>query len=152
MIHEQGWQVLVRFDDQSAALIEKQLGDGRVWVLTTGWQPSESQLAVSSKFVPIVAGMFDPSASSEQMQLDFQPGQTVSLPGQDGPVKIKLPNDEIAQLDEAPFDFQETSETGIYEYSRPELSGEFAVNLPPSESQTEPLDVAVLERSGLPPI
>ena len=52
-------QILARFDDGSPALVEKPVGLGRVVVLASGWNPSDSQLARSSKFVPLMAGLLD---------------------------------------------------------------------------------------------
>ena len=57
--------MLARFDDRSPALVEKQLGSGTVWVLTSGWQPQQSQLALSSKFIPLLLVMFGFDAKRE---------------------------------------------------------------------------------------
>jgi len=54
-----GARVLARFDDGGPALMEMPRGKGRLLVLTSGWQPSDSQLALSSKFVPLLFSMLE---------------------------------------------------------------------------------------------
>ncbi len=46
-------RVLARFDSGDPALVEVPVGAGRLLALLTGWNPEDSQLAVSSKFVPL---------------------------------------------------------------------------------------------------
>src|SRR5436190_20770480 len=48
-----------RFDHGDPALLVRALGKGRVYGLTSGWQPDESQFALSSKFVPFIAALLD---------------------------------------------------------------------------------------------
>jgi len=77
------WSVLAKFDDGSPALISKERGAGRVWMLMAGWQPNESQLALSTKFVPLFLGMVriaTPVASNSS-------AYTVGM-------KLELPNDQ----------------------------------------------------------
>ena len=51
--------VIARFDNGDPWLIESPLGKGRVIALTSGWRPDDSQLATSSKFVPLVGNLLD---------------------------------------------------------------------------------------------
>ena len=48
--------VLARFEAGDAAVVEKAEGKGRLVVFASGWQPADSQLARSSKFVPLMTG------------------------------------------------------------------------------------------------
>jgi len=64
-------RVIARFDDGDPAVVSYRLGRGRIDVWPAGWQPSESQWALSTKFVPVLDAMF--SAGS---------GQDSSLGGQ----------------------------------------------------------------------
>ena len=52
-------RVLARFENGDPAVIEKALGKGRLVVLASGWSPADSQLARSSKFVPLMSGLLD---------------------------------------------------------------------------------------------
>ena len=46
-------RILARFDNGDPAIIEKTIGLGRVFVFSGGWQPADSELALSTKFVPL---------------------------------------------------------------------------------------------------
>ena len=50
-------QLVAKYDDESPLLIQQSVGEGTIFVLTTGWQPSQSGLALSTKFLPILSGM-----------------------------------------------------------------------------------------------
>ena len=50
-------RVLARFENGDPAVVEKPLEKGRLIVLTSGWNPADSQLARSSKFVPLISGL-----------------------------------------------------------------------------------------------
>ena len=52
-------RVVARFDDGDPALWEQRCGQGRLFVLASGWHPEDSQLALSSKFVPLLLGFLD---------------------------------------------------------------------------------------------
>ena len=47
-------RALAKFDSGDPALVEVPVGKGRVLVLTSGWEPQDSQLALSTKFVPLL--------------------------------------------------------------------------------------------------
>ncbi len=51
--------MLARFENGDAAVVEKAMGKGRLVVMTSGWQPVDSQLARSSKFVPLMAALLE---------------------------------------------------------------------------------------------
>ena len=52
-------RVLARFDDGAEAVLEKPIGHGRLIVFTSGWNPIDSQLARSTKFVPLMTGLLE---------------------------------------------------------------------------------------------
>ncbi len=52
-------RVLARFEGGDPAVVEKPLGKGRLVVLASGWNPVDSQLARSSKFVPLMAALLE---------------------------------------------------------------------------------------------
>ena len=58
------WTTIAKYDDSFPAIAYRQIGSGRLWLMTSGWQPKESQLALSSKFVPILSTIFSMSISS----------------------------------------------------------------------------------------
>ncbi|QEF99211.1 hypothetical protein Mal15_32720 [Stieleria maiorica] len=61
-------KVPLKLDDGSPLLVRRDvvndasgLPNGKLWVLATGWQPAQSQFALSTKFVPILLGMLGPN-------------------------------------------------------------------------------------------
>ena len=152
-------QVLARFDDGSPALVEKPVGRGRVVVLTSGWNPSDSQLARSSKFVPLMATLLDRRGAAAGDPKRYQVGDRVMLaalgfsPGV-GPIEIRQPDQTTTTLAPGVAEFTATDAPGIYQARATGPAGTdptriFAVNLDPSESQTAPLASETLERRGV---
>jgi hypothetical protein len=138
-------RILARFDDGAPALLEFQAGAGKLLVLTSGWYPADSQLALSSKFVPLLysmleyAGCFKESVSilltgaelrrrNSEMSLRKADGTSPSLEG------------DRWVLD-APGFF--TVIDGASRYT-------LGVNLDPTESKTAALDPAELQKLGVP--
>lgn len=147
-------RVLARFDSGDPALLEAPVGKGRLVVLTASWHPDDSQLAVSSKFVPLAWSLLElgggvPSAPGQWAVGDAVPvpvalGTAVSVrsPGQTAEsAAVALPAQAIR--------FSETMRPGIYELAGAERKQRFAVNLEANESRTAPLAPDELERLGV---
>lgn len=66
------WNVLAEFDNGMPALVQFAVGDeGRLLVLTSGWHPADSQLALSTRFPPLITRLLTlaiPASSTQQMQ------------------------------------------------------------------------------------
>ncbi|HEY0455937.1 MAG TPA: BatA and WFA domain-containing protein, partial [Verrucomicrobiae bacterium] len=54
-------RVLARFENGDPALMQLPVGRGTLMVLAAGWYPVDSQLALSSKFVPLLYGLLEQS-------------------------------------------------------------------------------------------
>ena len=54
-----GARVVAKFDTGDPGLLEVPVGQGRLYFLASGWHPDDSQLAVSSKFVPLLWSMLE---------------------------------------------------------------------------------------------
>ncbi len=148
--------VLAKFDDGSPALAQIPIGKGNLLVLASGWSPSDSQLAVSSKFPPLMETMLDWSGSGAPARFQFRTGD--SLP----PPRTSTTEIEWAKPDgtkkslSAAAPFTETDLPGIYTatVSDPAAHGgkihNFAVNLSLDESKITPLSQDELARLGVP--
>jgi GNAT superfamily N-acetyltransferase len=133
-------RVLARFDSGDPAVIEAAIGKGRLFVLTTGWQPDDSQLAVSTKFVPLLWSLLELGGGGAAAPAQWFVGDTAPLPpGAAG----------TAKLEKAEKDVRFT-EPGLREIKVGERVMRFAVNLDPNESRTAPLAADELERLGVP--
>jgi hypothetical protein len=163
-------RVLARFDDGSAALVEYAAGEGRVWILAAGWQPEESQFALSSKFIPVLAGMLHVGELSA-LRENYWVGEPVELPADHPFERVVTPAGDVQGIASittaqaaATVPREGTGEGGIGRDERVVLvfnspgvyrlhDGDselpFAVNLAASESRTAPLDVSELEANGV---
>src|SRR5690606_24010937 len=104
-------------------------GRGRIWVLAAGWQPLESQLALSTKFIALMFGMVDAAGPTEQRTRQLQLGD---------------PFVESAARDGGPID-----RPGVYHAVDGDDTTAFAVNGAGQEGRTEPLDADEVQRRGV---
>ena len=147
-------KVLARFDNGDPALIQVAVGQGTLFVLTSGWQPVDSQLALSSKFVPLLYSMLEQSGGIKAQLSQYTVGDAVLLPGlaaaanTNTSAMVRKPDGSQVKLATGEK-FTQTDLPGIYTVaSTPPVR--FAVNLDPAESETAPLPIEELERLGVP--
>jgi hypothetical protein len=142
--------VLAKFDDGSPALTQVAVGKGNLLVLASGWAPGDSQLAVSSKFPPLMETMLDWSGSGAPPRFQFRTGDAIPSPHFPGDsVQWKKPDGQLRTL-AAETAFVETDAPGIYVAAAGGLERRFAVNLPLEESRVAPLSQDELARLGVP--
>lgn len=158
-----GWKVLASFEGGMPAIFERSESNptgknaGRIWILAVGWQPIESQLALSTKFIPLVFGMFDASnrARDSSMPTALHPGTAVTASiGTDDklPQVYRLADGAAAGTGNSVGQLIEAStidQPGVYQLVSGGRQQKFAVNVAQSESQTDPIGVDDLERIGL---
>ncbi len=150
-----GARALARFDDGAPALLEIPRGKGRLLILTSGWQPSDSQLALSSKFVPLLYAVLDLAGGIKAPLAQFHAGDTVDLSSavasaRGRPVTVRKPNGSEVALAAGVMNFVQTEEPGLYTITPSQPPLRFAVNIDPAESRTAPLPVEELARMGVP--
>jgi hypothetical protein len=138
-----GTRVLARFDSGDPALTETPLGKGRVIVFTSSWRPADSQLALSSKFLPLLNAILDQSSSVPARKAQYFVGDEIPLPPAAQAVR-KPDGSEVA----ATGKFTGTDLPGIYTIAPG--AQHFAVNLAPEESRLTPLTPDRLTTLGVP--
>ncbi len=146
-------RVLARFDSGDAALVEVPSGSGRLLVMASGWQPSESQLALSTKFVPLLYSLLEESGAAPPITPEYHVGDSVPLPSISavaGSTPVLLPDGSRFEIAAGETNFSRTLMPGIYSVGTGPLAPRFAVNLDPTESRTTPLAGEELERLGAP--
>jgi hypothetical protein len=142
--------VLAKFDDGSPALAQIGIGKGNLLVLATSWAPEQSQLAVSSKFPPLMETMLDWSGFGAPARFQFRTGDAIPSPGfASGSVQWKKPDAHLTTLP-AGAAFIATETPGIYTAASAGEERRFAVNLPLEESRVAPLSQDELGRLGVP--
>ncbi|QDT12236.1 BatA domain-containing protein [Planctomycetes bacterium K23_9] len=140
------WSVLASFDDGDPALLESQNDKGRVWVLTAGWQPSSSQLALSTKFLPLVFSFFGRTVGQANEFATTVVGEAPPYSPTDS-ATITAPSGIAFDYSQSE-DADQIDQPGVYTY-QDEVEKTFAVNLASSESNTTPLDDEAFERFGV---
>ena len=167
-------RVLAKFDDGSPALTQIPVGQGNLLVLASGWNPADSQFAVSSKFPPLMQTLLDWSGAAAPSRFQFLTGEAIPSPGSSGtgvpPVRLngeEIRNEKLTGGTPVPqvewqkpdgkkvplaagTPFTETDLPGIYKATFGGQQRYFAVNLPLDESRTAPLSPDELARLGVP--
>ena len=143
------WTEVARFDDGSPALVEKKLGEGTVWVLTSGWQPVESSLALSSKFVPLLHGFYGSTREVVTRVASRYVGESISVTPSESSTVIVAPTGQVFDLEPLTTKFEDAAEPGIYEVQQGDRTYTMAVNVSPNECRTKPLMPDQLEQLGL---
>ena len=164
-------RVLAKFDDGSPALAQIPVGQGNLLVLASGWNPADSQFAVSSKFPPFMQTLLDWSGAATPARFQFSTGDAIpalgnigespassNLPSATQPaaklpglpdVQWKKPDGKIETL-AATEPFTETDLPGVYTATFGNKERRYAVNLPLDESRTAPMSPDELARLGVP--
>ncbi|MEM9479808.1 MAG: BatA domain-containing protein [Verrucomicrobiota bacterium] len=130
-----GAQVVANFDSGNPAWINLPVGEGSLFVMASGWHPRDSQLALSSKFLPLLFSIFANVGPRVHMPERHFVGDR--LPLEEGDVLAGgapvIPN-----------------QPGVYQTEGNGVPRYFAVNLRPSESDLTPLSDEALGTLGIP--
>ncbi len=143
--------IVAGLDDQSPLLLEQRVGKGRVWLLTTGWQPESSSLALSSKFVPMLLTMLDPSGRGQNTTDVFEVGELISAQGEDGVPDVlaadgaPLASDQWTRVGPA----VSVHQPGLFQLQLADSRRPIAVQVPAVEGQQTPLDSDIFEQYGV---
>ena len=109
--------VVARFENGDPAVVERRLGKGQVYVLASGWQPSDSQLARSWKFVLLVSALVEGRQAGKSDRVYFVVDEPVPL-GEDiefgGERAVIKPDGEKLLLAADARQFRDTDQPGLY--------------------------------------
>ena len=72
-------RIPAKFDDGTPAILDVPRGAGRIVLFASGWQPRESQLGVSSKFVPLMTTLVELGSRRPATVAAFDAGASVNL-------------------------------------------------------------------------
>lgn len=142
---------IAKFDNDNLAIGSTNVGKGTVYVFSSGWNPADSQFALSSKFVGVMMSMMLKQLTRENLNFELGDAINVSklVDGED--VKLTRPDGENIQLEPATEKqvLKEIDQPGIYQLSSGTQSKPLAFNLAANESQTDVMDSEMLEQSGI---
>lgn len=146
--HLPGAKTLAWFDDGDPAVLDKAVGRGRLVVWASSWRPADSQLARSSKFVPMMAALLELRDGRVQSTAQHHIGDRIPVPPSAAAVRVRKPDGTTATLAADATTFEGTDQPGEYGFETPSGVRPFAVNLDPAESLTAPVPAETLEQFG----
>ena len=144
---EKTTQVVAEFDDRSPALLQKSAGNGQAYLLTSGWEPDQSELALSTKFVPLMNLLLQNASRRPRIEENCLVGQPFVLPAfaDDLPRTILRPDGRKESIATDKRVYKNTDMPGIYSVQTGNQSFPFAVNLPAGESDTTAMPLEKLQ-------
>jgi hypothetical protein len=143
----QGTTVLAKFDSGDPALLQIAIGKGNVIVFASTWRPADSQLALSTKFVPLLYAMLGQSSGRLPRKEQYLTGESVPMNPGTQPWTVTSPGGAATTVQPS-AQFDATTEPGIYSIAPGNET--FAVNLPAEESRTRPMPTERLLALGVP--
>lgn len=141
-------EIPARFDDGSPAMIEVPRDAGRLVMFTSGWHPADSQLARSSKFVPLLTSILERTGVAAEAIHSYEVGQPQSPSGGAAGALTRV----VYRTDgkTAAADARDGPDRpGIYRLTVDGKPREIAVNVPAAESRVSPIDIEDLQRQGV---
>jgi Mg-chelatase subunit ChlD len=146
-----GAEVLAWFDSNDPALFELRVSKGSLLVLTSGWHPSDSQLALSSKFVPLLYSILEYGGIFANRQSQYFVGDNISLSpsAESAAIEIRKPDDFVVRINAGEESFSQTDLPGIYTIQSSDGDHTFALNLSASECRTAVMPIEELEMLGV---
>ena len=150
--------VPARFDDGSAAIAEKSLGNGRTFLVLTTFDLSWTDLPIREVFVPFIYESIDYLASRGSLHgrgtgLYRLAGESVRLP--DDALYVELPSGERIPADASQSGtklFTRTDRPGMYRVQSEGGLHAFAVNLDTRESDFTRMDVESFASAVINPV
>ncbi|MDZ4288204.1 MAG: hypothetical protein U0984_09605, partial [Prosthecobacter sp.] len=136
-------QVIAKFDNGEPAMVACNLGKGTLILLASGWHPADSQLALSTKFVPLLYGWLDAAG--------FHNDQTTTLVvGEPLPAGAVVVTPDKKSFAVAPGQATTATMPGLYSIKETPAAKAlvYAVNLPPEESRVTPMEPDQLRELG----
>ncbi len=138
---EAALEVLARFDQGDPAILAGKVGQGRVVLLTSGWHPEDSQLALSTKFVPLLFGWLEAAGFGHESASPLTVGDLLPVATA---TSLVTPEGQTHFLQLG--DTFRAKLPGLYRLGK---DHSIAVNLAPEEGRVSPMDLGKLRELGV---
>ena len=119
MIVDESAHVLARFDNDDPAVWRNDLeSGGSVFVLASGWHPRDSQLALSTKFVPLINSVIEIAADIPELKKSLVVGDAIVFPAAElASTKrtIVKPDGSREVIEASQTQFKAVEQPGIYQ-------------------------------------
>lgn len=142
--------VIARYDDGAPAWLAAKQGSGYLFVMTSGWHPRDSQLALSTKFVPLLFGWLEALGYSTEDPSRLTVGDDYPVSDLAGEVTIREADGNVFRWTSGgaqPVPVAQTA--GVSEIIQKEFKRSVAVNLAPEEGRVTPMEAASLAALGV---
>jgi hypothetical protein len=131
--------VLSTFDNGDPAWIEVPIGKGSLLVFTSSWHQADSQLALSTKFIPLIYAILTQDRNAQSSKRTYVVGDAIPIdPGKEK--TVILPDGKTLTLEENAVVFDQTLQPGLFTIEDGVKTLSVAVNLSSEESRLFPLD------------
>lgn len=141
------FETLATFDNADAAILATRVGKGTLIVLASGWQPADSQLALSTKFVPLLFGWLSAAGFSHDPASSLLVGDVLPLDAAQAHT-ITDPENKTHSL--KPGQTFVSTQVGLHKIFQGGIHTQTAaVNLAPDESRVLPLAPPRLAEHGV---
>lgn len=131
-----GVAVLAKFDSGDPALLAVKCGEGTLLVLASGWHPADSQLALSTKFVPLWFGWLEAAGFAHEAMATFEVGDAFPI---NGNAEVAILHPEGRTIAVAAGSVYVPDRPGLYQISGSGETQTLAVQTPALESRTSPM-------------
>lgn len=131
-----GVEVLAKFDSGDPAMLAVKTGKGTLLVLASGWHPADSQLALSTKFVPLWFGWLEAAGFAHEELSTFEVGETLPINERSDSEVIQPGGQTVSVAAGSRFS---PDRPGIYQITSGGESRKWAVQIPAAESRTSPI-------------
>ena len=142
-------RVLAWLEEAVPAWFSLPVSRGTLMVSTFSWQPEQSDLALSSKFVPWLYALLDHGGVLTEQRPQYHVGDAVPLPGHTQALTVVKPTGDTVAMSSSENLFTQTNDPGLYTIQGDTESRVFAVNLHPTESRTDLMPLEELESLGV---
>ena len=136
--------VLMQFDNTEAALVEKDVGEGRVLLFASSLDLEWNNLALQGLFLPFVHETLRHLVQSEVRQRAFSVGDSINFSSVDPGTDVAVTNSDNQQLSLAENNVLIASAPGILTAIVGDSSSRYAVNILPEESNFSRLPPSTL--------
>lgn len=139
------FEVIARFDNGAPAMLALPMEKGTLLLLTSGWHPADSQLALSTKFVPLLFGWLESAGFSHSERAGLSVGDALP-PGNLDATVLTPEGREVAVKAGASFPLESV---GFYQVRAGSETRMHAVNLPPEEGRVAAMEPERLKDFGV---
>jgi len=139
------------FDNRQPAWIIKSQGRGKMFVLTSSWAPKDSQLALSTKFVPLLHTILEEGNTTRGLETQYSVGDKIDSNAWKALKSLSVTRpDGVTDTVLEGQGYSQTHEPGLYTVKADGLfEWTFAVNMSSQEGRTQPLPVETFEGLGI---